>query len=547
MSGSKAVLIFNSNDRERSFLHFLLKADDHEVFETADSLEALRILQQENIGLMLVGSDLRGMSKEDFKNLIEKLRPGTGSIFISPFPENAREFSVNIQELLQLIKDYLKSMGVVDRELSGMKKFSYSIVDRLLQIFSVNDKYFFNNNHLVAELSRKIAVKMGLDDSLVEAIQMAALLRDLGKLMIHQQILEENKRLSHFELTPMRAHPSYTVQILRQVEFPWNLDPMIGQHHEYYDGSGYPVGLKGREISIGARIICLVDSYYAMTTDRPYRKAMSRDRALLEVKKNAGSQFDPEVVEIFLSVIRQEPSESTHKKSILVFERESNVASMMKLGLPIEEWDIVHTGNSVDAFSGIRQKKPELVIADIETLGPDAFMKFYQTVQQRFAVPFLVIAPGRDYLKDFLVDMDYILRPVTIDALTAKVKNMLFECPLPASRENDSGLSGRLEDFSLADIVQILSLGLKTAKVDIAGGKGRGTLYLSHGKVINATVGDLRGPEAFFELMAWQEGRFSILHGHSTNEINVTSDTMHLLLEATKIMDERDAVYRRSD
>ncbi len=546
MPGPKAVLIFNRDDRQRNLLRSLLKNEEHGVFDTGDSLEALRILQEENVGLVLVGSELKGMSKQDFKSLIEKLRPGVGSIFISPFSEKAEEFSVNIQELLKLVRDYLDSMSVIDRELSGMKKFSYSIADRLLQIFSVNDKYFFNNNHLVAELSRKIAIKMGLEDTLVEAIQMAALLRDLGKLMIHQQILEENKRLSQFELTPMRAHSSYTVQILRQVEFPWNLDPIISQHHEYYDGSGYPLGLKGREISIGARIICVADSYYAMTTDRPYRRAMTKDQALLEIRKNAGSQFDPEVVEIFLSVVREEPAEKIQKKSILIFEREANIAAMMKLGMPVEEWDIVHTANSVDAFGGIRQKRPELVIADIDTLGPEAFMKFYQTVQQRFPVRFLIIAPNKDYLKSFLIDVDHILRPVTIDALAAKVKSMLSEPPVSVAREGDSGLSGRIEDFSLSDIIQILSLGLKTAKVEIVGTKGKGILYLSHGKIVNASAGSLRGPEAFYELMGWEEGKFSILHGQSTNEINVTSDTMHLLLEASRIIDERDAVYRQS-
>jgi HD-GYP domain-containing protein (c-di-GMP phosphodiesterase class II) len=548
MSGSKGVLIFNKNEQERKFLRFLLKTEDHGVFDTADSLGALKILQDENIGLMLVGSDLKGMSRPDFKRLIEKLKPGVSSVFISPFPEKAEELTINIEEFLKVVTDYLKGMGVVDRELSQMKKFSYSIADRLLQIFSVSDKYFFNNNHLVAELSKKIAVKMGLEESLVEAIQMGALLRDLGKLMIHQQILEENKRLTQSELTPMKAHPSYTVQILREVEFPWNLDSIIGEHHEYYDGSGYPLGLKGREISIGARIICIADSYYAMTTDRPYRKAMTKDQALVEVRKNAGSQFDPEVVEMFLSMIRQDPSLTIQKKNILIFERKANIAAMLKLGMIAEEIDIVHAANSIDALGSIRQMKPELVIADIETLGPDAFMNFYQTAQHRFAAKacFLIVAPDKGYLKDFLANIDHIFRPLTIDTLTAKVRAMLLESPLPFAQENDRGLSGRIEDFSLSDIIQILGMGLKTAKVEIDGDKGKGILYLAHGKVVHASTGNLLGPEAFYELMGCEEGSFFIRHGHSIDEVNVTLDTMYLLLEAARIIDERASARPRS-
>ncbi len=549
MAGSKRILIFNKNEQERNSLRILLKTEDHEVFDTADSLEALKILQEEDIGLMLVGSDLEGMSRPDFKKLIEKLRPGVSSVFIPPFPEKAEEFSINIEDFLKVIRDYLKSLGVVDRELSQMKRFSHSIVDRLLQIFSVNDKYFFNNNHLVAELSKKIAVKMGLEEALIEAIEMAALLRDLGKLMIHQHILEESKRLTQFELTPMKAHPSYTVQILRQVEFPWNLDPIISEHHEYYDGSGYPLGLKGREISIGARIICVADSYYAMTTDRPYRKAMTKDQALVEVKKNAGGQFDPEVVEIFLSMVRKEPSVTIQKKNILIFERQARIAAMLKLGITAEDIDIVNVTNSVDALGSIRQRKPELVIADIETLGPDGFMNFYEAVQRRFVAKarFLIVAPDKGYLKDFLVNIDHILRPLAIDTLTAKVKDMLSEDSLPVPEQNDRGLSGRIEDFSLSDIVQILSLGLKSAKVEIVGSRGKGILYFARGKVVHASSGSLRGPEAFFELMGWEEGSFLIRHGHSTDEVNVTLDTMHLLLEAAKIIDERHLVCRENE
>ncbi len=117
-------------------------------------------------------------------------------IFISSFPHQATELPVNIAEFTNLLKDYLSNMGTADDEIAGIKKFSHSIVDRLFQIFQANDKYFFNNNHLVAELFGKIAVRMGLEETLVEAIQMAALLRDLGKLVIQRQLLDDSRKLS---------------------------------------------------------------------------------------------------------------------------------------------------------------------------------------------------------------------------------------------------------------------------------------------------------------------------------------------------------------
>jgi HD-GYP domain-containing protein (c-di-GMP phosphodiesterase class II) len=546
LSKSKGVLIFNKNDQERNFLRFLLKTEDHEVFDTANSLDALRIVQEENIGLMLVGSELKGMSRQNFKNMIEKLRPGVSIIFISPFPEKVEEFSINIEEFLKLIKDYLQKMNLVYTELSGMKTFSHSIVDRLLQIFTVNDKFFFNNNHLVSELSGEIAVRMGLEESLVEAIQMAALLRDLGKLMIHQQILEESRRLTQIELIPLRAHPTYSVQILRQVNFPWNLDSIISQHHEYYDGSGYPSGLKGREISIGARIISVADAYYAMTTDRPYRKAMGKEQALLEIRKKAGSQFDPEVTEIFLSLAREESFQTPKEKVVLIFEREANIATMLKLSVTVQEMELVHVTNSIDAFSYIRRMKPQLIITDVEALGPEALVKFYQAVQQIYSkADFLVVAPNEDYVTNMIIDVDYIFRPVNVENLTEKIRSMLLGYSPHTSRKRDIGLSGNIEDFDLSDIIQILSLGLKTAKVEIIRNYEKGTLYMLHGKIVHASVGNMIGREAFFELMDWDEGNFTIIHGQQTTEINVTSDTMHLLLDAAKIIDEKNTAKKQ--
>jgi HD-GYP domain-containing protein (c-di-GMP phosphodiesterase class II) len=540
VSGLRKVLIFNKSEEERNFLRFLLEAGDHGVLDTGQPLEALRIVQEENIGLMLIGSEVEGMSRQDLKNLIEKLRPGISMIFISPFPQEATELPVVIEEFMNLLKDYLRNMGIADNEIAEMKKFSHAIVDRLLQIFQANDKYFFNNNHLVAELSGKIAVRMGLDETLVEAIQMAALLRDLGKLMIQRQLLDDKRRLSPVELTPMRSHPAYTARMLSQVRFPWDLDSIISQHHECYDGSGYPRGLKGRDICVGARIISIADAYYAMTTERPYRQAKSKEHAIAEIEKNAGRQFDPEIVEVFLSFARQELRDELQKKTIVLLEREEHIATMMRLNIPAQEIDVVQVADIVAAFDIIKHRRPHVVVIDMETLGTETLREFHQVVRKTFhsEAQFLVLAPNENDIQNLPPDMDLMIKPFHIDELVAKVKDMLSE-PYSATGSNVAGLVGRLEDFELVDIIQILNLGLKTAKVEITRGKEKGTLYLQRGKLVHAAQGGLLGPEAFFELMGWKEGNFSIVHGQRTNDVNVKSDTTWLILEGTRIIDER--------
>ncbi len=536
------ILIFNKNDEERRALSILMKTEDNRVFDTPDALEALHILQKDNIGVILAGHET-GIARKEFKSLIDKIKPGVSVIFTSPFSPKEKEFSVNIEEFLKLINDYLKNETMLFRDLGAIRQFSYALADRLLQIFAVNDKYFFNNDHLVAELSGKIAEKMGLEDDIVDAIRMAALLRDLGRVVIHQQILEETKKLNQTELTPIKAHPIHTMQILRHVRFPWNLDTIISQHHEHYDGSGYPMGLKGREISIGARIINVVDAYYAITTDRPYRRALPKDRAVSEIKKNAGGQFDPEVVEIFLSVIGDEVSEGVPKKRVLIFERELNVAAMIKLGTALDDIEVIHATSSIEAISRIRQKNPLVIVADTDALEFETFRRFYHTARQTMGADrhFLLLVPDKDFIARFNERVDYIVKPVNMEQITQKIKGLIFDIPQPEQSEETKGLTGRLQDFNLTDIIQILSLGLKTAKVEVTRDGDKGLLYLLRGKIVHASAGDLRGPEAFFELIRWEIGTFHILHGQVTNEVNVTLDTMHLLMEGCTILDEKQA------
>ena len=187
----------------------------------------------------------------------------------------------------------------------------------------------------------------------------------------------------------------------------------------------------------------------------------------------------------------------------------------------------------------MRQKNPQVIIADTDTLEAETFMRFYHTARQTVAAGrhFLLIVPDREYLKRFDGEVDYVVKPIQIDQITAKIKGLLFDMAEPTQQEEMRGLNGNIEDFSLTDIIQILSLGLKTAKVEVTRDGEKGMLYLLRGKIVHALAGNLRGPEAFFELIKWERGHFFILHGQTTNDVNVTLDTMHLLMEACTILD----------
>ena len=143
-----------------------------------------------------------------------------------------------------------------------------------------------------------IAEAMKLDDNEREALMAAALLHDIGKLAVPESIINKPGRLTPEEFDRMKIHPVVGAQILERVSFPYPVVPIVRSHHEHWDGSGYPDGLKGEEIPVGARILAVIDCFDAMASDRPYRRALPISGAVAHVQKLAGIQFDPQVVRI---------------------------------------------------------------------------------------------------------------------------------------------------------------------------------------------------------------------------------------------------------
>ena len=143
-----------------------------------------------------------------------------------------------------------------------------------------------------------IAEAMKLNDDEREALMAAALLHDIGKLAVPEYIINKPGRLTPEEFDRMKIHPVVGAQILARVSFPYPVVPIVRSHHEHWDGSGYPDGLKGEEIPVGARILAVIDCFDAMASDRPYRRALPISGAVAHVQKLAGIEFDPRVVSI---------------------------------------------------------------------------------------------------------------------------------------------------------------------------------------------------------------------------------------------------------
>ena len=189
------------------------------------------------------------------------------------------------------------------RELENLHGELLIAYDKTIQGWSdaldLRDKETEGHTQRVAEKTMNLAQAAGLDDEALRHIWRGALLHDVGKLGIPDSILLKTDRLTEDEWRIMRKHPNHAYEWLRDIEY---LQPAIDIpycHHEKWDGSGYPRGLKGEEIPIAARLFSIIDVWDALTSDRPYRKAMSRTEAYEFILSQSGKHFDPQVVELF--------------------------------------------------------------------------------------------------------------------------------------------------------------------------------------------------------------------------------------------------------
>ncbi len=178
----------------------------------------------------------------------------------------------------------------------------------LAETIDAKDTYTRGHSERVSLYAEAIARGLGLQGPKLQTIRYAGYLHDVGKIGIPDAILSKPGKLTEEEYHVIQKHPVLSEKILSPVKFPFPVQSIVRHHHERYDGNGYPDKLAGEEIPLGARILFVADAYEAMTSDRPYRKALSTQRALSELENNMGTQFDRRVVEVFARIIRSDSS-----------------------------------------------------------------------------------------------------------------------------------------------------------------------------------------------------------------------------------------------
>lgn len=179
------------------------------------------------------------------------------------------------------------------------------IVSGLAAAIDAKDSHTHKHLSRVQEYAARLAEKVGVPDEERDAIRVAAILHDIGKIGIPESILGKPGKLTPEEYEIIKSHVEIGALILEEIDFPWPVVPAVRSHHERWDGLGYPDGLKGEAIPIGGRIISLVDVFDALTSDRPYRRAMTVEQAIEVLRANRGTQFDPTLVDAFIEILEE--------------------------------------------------------------------------------------------------------------------------------------------------------------------------------------------------------------------------------------------------
>ena len=322
------ILIVDDEDSIRKLVSKRLSGEGYQCQEACDAEQALGKLLKEPVSLVLLDVKMPGKSgvellpelklrfpdtavimataAVDLNVAIGCMKHGAYDYITKPFDLDDIVHSVrralDKRHLELEIREYREHLEDKVSEQAGRIRASFfNAIRSLANALEARDKYTSGHSQRVTDISAAIISKMGLSPEAIDTIVLAGLVHDIGKIGICESILNKPTRLNDDEYREIQKHSEIGEHILAPVASDEEILKLVRNHHEHYDGSGYPDKLKEKQIPLGARILAVADAFEAMTSERPYRKAMSKAAAYAEIERCKGTQFDPEVADIFLN------------------------------------------------------------------------------------------------------------------------------------------------------------------------------------------------------------------------------------------------------
>ena len=360
---SPRILIVDDEVEITEILADLL-SQDYECTRAGSAEEALSRLQESVFQLVISDITMPGMSGLDMIPHVKELSPDTVVVMISGMqtvesaigalrvgafdylmkPFDLRQVEAVVKRALehhdlvvakQRYENHLEELveqrtAELDRALNSLEGAYRSTLKALTAALETRDSETHGHSERVVSYSLRLGREYGLNSDQMKSLEFGSLLHDIGKIGVPDSILRKPAKLTEEEWVRMREHPLHGQQILRGIEFLQGASRVVAQHHEKWDGTGYPLGLRNEDIDICARIFSVADAFDAITSDRVYRRGKPYEAAAQELDDWAGRQFDPKVVEAFHRVPKED-WEELHRLSLMPKPDQFDVRQVMQM------------------------------------------------------------------------------------------------------------------------------------------------------------------------------------------------------------------------
>jgi putative nucleotidyltransferase with HDIG domain len=336
--GQTRILIVDDEAPVRNMLRMILEAKGYDCRTAENAAAARKELEAQSCELMLCDINMPGESGLELTRFVLATYPDTAAIMVTaigdpmvaesmmtagvydyiikPMDRNGilisvanalrrRELEIANRsyrrDLERMVDDRTESLQRSMEKLEGAME---GIVSAIALTVETRDPYTAGHQRRVADLAVAIAVEAGMGSDQVEALRMAAIIHDLGKISVPAEILSKPSRLTANEFNLIKEHPQVGYDILKDIDFPWPVARIVYQHHEKMDGSGYPLGLMGDHLLPASRVLTVADVVEAMASHRPYRPGLGIAKALEEIESQAGRLYDPDAAQACLRLFR---------------------------------------------------------------------------------------------------------------------------------------------------------------------------------------------------------------------------------------------------
>lgn len=357
------ILVVDDEPEITSILTDLFSAD-HDCASAESAEEALKKLAASEYDLVVSDITMPGMSGLEMIPHVKSMSPNSVVVMISGMqtvesaigalrlgafdyvmkPFDLRQVEAVVMRALehhelivakQRYENHLEELveqrtAELDQTLNSLEDAYRSTLKALTAALETRDQETHGHSERVVTYSLRLGREYGLDSKQMKSLEFGSLLHDIGKIGVPDLILRKPAKLTEEEWVLMKEHPLHGQQILRGIEFLEGAARVVAQHHEKWDGSGYPLGLRGEEIDLCARIFSVADAFDAMTSDRVYRKGKPYDAAAKELDDWAGKQFDPQVVDAFHRVPKSDWDE-LHAQSLIKKDDQVDVRRMVEM------------------------------------------------------------------------------------------------------------------------------------------------------------------------------------------------------------------------